>query len=67
MLVKQRFYYRARNSTQNGVLGEKIVMSLWPVRSDRNFKPIQILYKEHAYFWMKKKESGKQKESTFTN
>ena len=37
--MKQRFYYRARDSAQDGVLDEKIVMSLQPVRSDRSFKP----------------------------
>ena len=50
---------------KDGVLGENIVMSLQPVRSDTSFKPWQILYKEFAYFGMKK--SGEQRESTFTN
>ena len=67
MLVKQRLYYRACDSTQDGIFGKKIVTSLWPVRSDRSFKPWQILYKEHAYFGMMKKESSEQRESTFTN
>ena len=61
MLAKQRFYYRARDSVQDGVLAKKIVMSLRPVRSDRSFKPQQIFYKEHTYFGMKKKEPGKAK------
>ena len=65
MLVK-RFYFRARDSAQDGVLSEKIVTSLRPVRSDRSFKPWRILYSEHTYFGMKK-ESGEQRESTFTN
>ena len=44
-----------------------IVTTHPPVRNDRSFKPWRILYKERAYFGMKKKESGEQGESTFTN
>ena len=29
----------AHDSTQNGVFGEKIVTSLWPLRRDGSFKP----------------------------
>ena len=67
MLMKVSFYHRALDSAQNGVFNETIVMSLQPVRSDRNFKLWQILYKEWDYFGMKKKQSGKQRESTYIN
>ena len=66
MLMKQRYYYRACDSAQDGVLSKKIVMSLRPVRSDRSYKLRQILNEEHTYFGMRK-ESGKQREPTFTN
>ena len=68
MLVKQRFYYRARDSAQDGVLGEDCdEPSACIVRSDRTFNPQRILCQERAYFGMMKKESGEQRESTFTN
>ena len=51
MLMKQRFYYKARDSAQVGVFAEKNVTSHRPVRSDRSFKPWRILYKERTYFW----------------
>ena len=38
-----------------------ILGNLW---SNRSFKLWRILYKERAYFGMKKKESGEQREST---
>ena len=50
MLVKQRLYYRARDSAQDGVLAEKIVMSLWPVRSDRNLAVTNFIQRTHL-FW----------------
>ena len=37
MFVKLSFYYRAHDSAQNGVHSKKIIMSLWPVRSDGSF------------------------------
>ena len=42
-------------------------MIFWPVRNDVNFKPQQILYQKRTYLGVKKKESGNQRESTFTN
>ena len=55
------------NSVQIGVLSKRVVMSLCCIRSDRrSFKLWWIIYKECTYFGMKK-ESGKQRESTFTN
>ena len=32
--MKLSFCYREHNSTQNGIIEEKIVTSLWPVRND---------------------------------
>ena len=60
MFVKLRFYYRARDSAQNGGLVEKVTMILQPVRSNVSFKPQQILYQKHAYLRVKKKEPGDQ-------
>ena len=67
MLVKLSFYYRARDSTQDGVFRENVVIHLQPVRSNASLKPQQILYKKRVYFGMKKKESGEQRESTSAN
>ena len=60
-------YYRTHDSTQNGVQVEKVMMILWPVRSIASFKPQLILYQKCAYLVVKKKESGDQRKSTFTN
>ena len=64
---KLSIYHRACDSAQNGVVGKKIVMSLWPARSDKSFK--YRFYAENVltYFRMKKKESCEQRESTSTN
>ena len=51
MLVKQRFYYRAHDSTQHGILGKKIVMSLRPVRSDRSVNPLTDNIQRMHLFW----------------
>ena len=61
--MKLRFCYREHNSTQNGIFEEKIVTSLWPVRNDI---VMDFTQKNSTYFGMKK-ESGKQRELTFTN
>ena len=66
MFVKLRFYYRARDSAQNGGQVEKVTTILRPVRSNASLKPRQILYQKCVYLRVKK-ESGNQRESIHTN
>ena len=51
MFMKLSFYYRTRDSTQNGVQVEKVTTILWPVLQ-------QILYQKRACLGVKKKDSG---------
>ena len=63
MFVKLRFYYRARDSAQNGVQVEKVPSTC---KERCKVKPRQILYQKQAYLRVKK-ESGDQREYTCTN
>ena len=63
MFVKQRFYYRAHDYAQNSVLSRDGDEPL-TCKEQYKFQAMMALCKECE---MKMKESGEQRESTYTN